>query len=90
MRLESDVMLKEARWVRVDQEEGRGPVRGFVEMLSCVREVKVDQSDGRVLMILLLLRSRDWRAVSAEKLTGSCPVMPLSLMFRYVSKLSAE
>ena len=66
VRLESDVLLKEARWVRVDQEEGRGPVRGFVEMLSCVREVMLDQSGGRVLMILLPLRSRDCRAVSAE------------------------
>ena len=65
VRLESDVLLKEARRVRVDQEEGRGPVRGFVEMHSCVREVRLDQSDGRMLKILLLLRSRDWRAVSA-------------------------
>ena len=66
VRLESDVLLKEARWVRVDQEEGRGPVRGLNEMHSCVREIKVDQSGGRVPEMPLPPRSRDWRAVSTE------------------------
>ena len=62
----SDVLLKEARRVRVDQEEGRGPVRGLNEILSVDREVKVDQSGGRELVMLLLLMSRDCRAVNAE------------------------
>ena len=85
----SDI-LKEARWVRVDQEEGSGPVRGLDEMFSWVREVKLDQSGGRELMMLLLLKSRDCRAVSSEKLVGSCPVKMLSLTFRYVSELRVE